>query len=43
MGEAGRSGIGAPAPALRLPDTAGEPRGLPAGPGEASATVVVWT
>jgi len=43
MGEAGRSGIGAPAPALRLPDTAGDPRGLPAGPGEASATVVVWT
>jgi hypothetical protein len=31
------------APPLKLPDTDGEPRGLPAGPAEASATVVVWT
>src|SRR5262245_13975359 len=36
------SEIGAPAPALQLPDTAGEPTGLP-DPGEAPATVVVWT
>jgi hypothetical protein len=36
------SEVGAPAPALVLPDTAGEPTGLPA-PGEAEATVVVWT
>ena len=43
MGEAERASIGAPAPELRLPDTAGELHGLPAGPGEARATVVVWT
>jgi hypothetical protein len=34
---------GRPAPPLALPDTAGEIRLLPAGPGEAAATVVVWT
>ncbi len=31
------------APPLELPDTSGELRSLPAGPAEASATVVVWT
>lgn len=31
------------APELTLPDTGGETRSLPAGPGEASATVVFWT
>ena len=31
------------APALQLPDTAGDLWSLPAGPAEASATVVVWT
>ncbi len=31
------------APALALPDTGGETRSLPSGPGEATATVVVWT
>ena len=36
------SEIGAPAPALELPDTSGRPTGLPAA-GEAPATVVVWT
>ncbi len=36
------SEIGAPAPALELPDTSGQARALP-GPGEAAATVVVWT
>jgi peroxiredoxin len=36
------SEIGAPAPALELPDTSGESRALPE-PGEAAATVVVWT
>jgi peroxiredoxin len=35
--------IGAPAPPLRLPDTMGEMRSLPAGPAEAKATVVFWT
>lgn len=35
-------GIGDRAPALTLPDTDGRPTSLPA-PGEASATVVVWT
>ena len=36
------SQIGAPAPALELPDTSGQPTALPA-PGEATATVVIWT
>jgi hypothetical protein len=31
------------APPLELPDTSGEVHRLPAGPGEAAATVVVWT
>jgi hypothetical protein len=31
------------APPLALPDTGGELRTLPAGPAEATATVVVWT
>jgi peroxiredoxin len=35
-------GLGAVAPPVSLPDTDGETRGLPA-PGEAPATVVVWT
>jgi peroxiredoxin len=34
--------IGSPAPPLALPDTSGTARGLPE-PGEAEATVVVWT
>jgi peroxiredoxin len=34
--------IGSPAPPLALPDTSGETRALPQ-PGEAPATVVVWT
>jgi peroxiredoxin len=34
--------VGDPAPPLDLPDTEGRPRSLPA-PGEAAATVVVWT
>lgn len=34
--------VGAPAPPLELPDTAGNPHTLPL-PGEAPATVVVWT
>ena len=34
--------IGAPVPALELPDTSGEPVALPSA-GEAPATVVVWT
>jgi hypothetical protein len=36
------SQIGATAPALALPDTSGQPTALPA-PGEAAATVVLWT
>ena len=43
MSEAERARMEGPAPALELPDTGGELRGLPAGPGEASATVVYWT
>jgi peroxiredoxin len=39
---AGGIGIGDAAPALTLPDTAGKTTTLPA-PGEAQATVVVWT
>lgn len=35
-------GLGDPAPALALPDTNGKETTLPA-PGEAAATVVVWT
>ena len=35
-------GIGDPAPALALPDTEGNTVALP-GPGEAQATVVLWT
>lgn len=42
MTDAERPEIGAPAPALDLPDTEGVPRSLP-GPGEATATVVAWT
>ncbi len=42
MTEAARLEIGALAPPLELPDTAGELTTLPA-PGEAPATVVVWT
>lgn len=34
--------IGEPAPALELPDTAGETHALPA-PGEMAASVVIWT
>ena len=35
--------IGETAPPLQLEDTAGEMRSLPAGPAEATATVVLWT
>lgn len=43
MSEAERAWVGETAPPLELEDTAGERRGLPAEPTEASATVVVWT
>ena len=42
MARAGASKIGEVAPPLELPDTEGDVRGLPE-PGEASATVVIWT
>ena len=42
MSDAERPEIGAPAPALDLPDTEGVSRSLP-GAGQAAATVVVWT
>jgi hypothetical protein len=42
MGTGAATMIGEPAPRLELPDTRGEPRHLPA-PGEAAATVVIWT
>jgi hypothetical protein len=41
-GESERPRRDAAAPALELPDTDGQPRSLPE-PGEAAATVVVWT
>ena len=41
-GDGGGLGLGEVAPALELTDTEGSARALPA-PGEASATVVVWT
>lgn len=43
MNEAEQAALGAPAPALELPDTSGERHGLPAGPAQAPATVVFWT
>jgi|SRR5215210_5694696 len=42
MAEAAATKVGAPAPALELPDTDGNVHTLPM-PGEASATVVFWT
>ena len=42
MGSGSATKIGGPAPPLELPDTHGESRHLPA-PGEAPATVVIWT
>lgn len=42
MGSGKPTMVGEPAPALELPDTAGELRALP-GPGESPACVVVWT
>ena len=42
MARAGASKLGEVAPPLELPDTEGDVRGLPE-PGEASATVVIWT
>jgi peroxiredoxin len=42
MGTGAATMVGTKAPALALPDTEGTDRGLP-GPGEAAATVVVWT
>ncbi len=43
MNEAEQAALGAPAPALELPDTSGERHGLHAGPAQAPATVVFWT
>lgn len=42
MARANASRVGEAAPALDLPDTAGNAHALP-GPGEAAATVVIWT
>jgi peroxiredoxin len=42
MARASATKVGGPAPALELPDTEGRVHTLPA-PGEAPATVVVWT
>jgi peroxiredoxin len=42
MAQATATMVGKPAPGLELPDTHGTVRSLPA-PGEAPATVVVWT
>jgi peroxiredoxin len=42
MAQASATRVGDPAPSLELPDTSGTTHTLP-GPGEAPATVVVWT